>query len=65
MNTNDLETVQVELDRLGLRDVKFFFTELNSKLNSAVRDEVAYVLSTHLRGDSVTLEPFGDLKPRM
>lgn len=62
MSNDDLSKVQANLDGLGLRDVKFFFSNLDTKSNSTVRDEIAYVLSTHLRGDSVRLNdhPLGD-----
>lgn len=62
MSTNVLDVAQAALDSRGLRDVKFFFSlDVQSKPNSDVAKEVAYVLNTYERGDRVKMEPFGDL----
>ena len=60
-STNDLDTVQRELDKLGVCDIKIFFTgAVSSTPNSDVTRDVAYLLSTYLRGDYVPLPLFGD-----
>lgn len=62
MNSNTLGSAQSALDARGLRDVKFFFSlDVQSKTNSDVAKEVAYVLNTYERGDRLQMEPFGDL----
>lgn len=62
MSTDVLDVAQASLDARGLRDVKFFFSlDVQSKSNSDVAKEVAYVLNTYERGDYVPMQSFGDL----
>lgn len=60
-SNNDLNVVQEKLDKLGVRDVKFFFTpSARTMPNSVLKQDVAYLLSTYLDGYKVPLEMFGD-----
>ncbi len=55
-----LQEVQQKLDEKCLRDVKFFFTDLHSVPNSQVTEQVAFILSSHLKGSVKPAKPLGD-----
>lgn len=61
MNTSSLQAVQAKLNERGVRDVKFFFNQETSPL-SDMKERVAYVLDTYLRGDCEQAQPAGDTK---
>jgi hypothetical protein len=64
MKTSDLAGVQAELQKLGVKDVKFFFNlDVKSRPNSDVKSDVAYLLDTYLRGDVVEMHAIGDVQP--
>jgi len=56
-STYDLEAVQEKLNNRGLRDVKFFFHNVNSVPTNDMYDQVAYALHTYERGDCTELLP--------
>lgn len=59
--TDDLDKVQKELDRLGVRDIKIFFSENANKIvKSDLYKQVAIMLSSYLAGNKTPLKPIGD-----
>lgn len=62
--TDDLDEVQLELNRQQLCDVKFFWNECFKRgleRREDLQKEVALCLSSFLAGEHKPLEKFGDL----
>jgi hypothetical protein len=56
-----LQHVQTELDKLGVRDVKFFFSpEAKSAMYSALQNDVVDVLTKYLSGNKVSVTDFSE-----
>lgn len=62
MNTNSLQEVQDTLNKRGVRDVKFFFSEDSRSRLSDAKQKVAYILETYMRGDFHASPAAGDSK---
>lgn len=62
MGANEkLQQVQSELDKLGVRDVKFFFKpEAKSALYSVLQNDVVDVLTKYLNGQKTPVADFSE-----